>query len=521
LAVLAGAGPGAAAGPGGQLALAGRLMLQALPITAILFVLFPRIPGPLWNLPDLEQHKRLGLGDLVEIGSVTALRLSPDVAFRVDFQGRVPPPADRYWRGPVFSRFDGHRWTQLPGMARVPALRAPQVNGEPYRQTITLEPTNRRWVFALDIPGPPAPELVQTHGYNLAARHDLRERSRHLVDSFPDYRLEAALSGELMHALALPDEPSPRVQALVEEWRAKSPEPLDIARAALHHFRTGDFLYTLDVDPIKGDVVDTFLFETRKGFCEHYATAFITLMRFAGIPARLVTGYKGGAWNPVGKFLEVRQYDAHGWAEIHLEDRGWVRIDPTAAVTSASIDPELAEQWRRADNERQGQDQDQGEDGAAAKRSAVDRALDWMKMAWASTDHAWNRWVLSYTPEAQQQFWQQLRTHDWRSTMFWAGAVFTVLGTAAALLLAPRLGLRLDPAVAHYRRFLRRLARRGVIRRPGEGPLDFGRRAATERPEAAAAIDRITELFLRLRYGRSPQGADLGELRRRVSRFRA
>lgn len=500
-----------------QLKMAAVLVAQAMPIMVVLFIFFPRIAGPLWVLPDDPKAAKTGLSDVIEPGSVSRLALSTEPAFRVNFEGPVPPPEERYWRGPVFWHTDGKRWT-LPSEQGRNDVRKPQFTGTAYRYTITLEPHQNRWVFALDLPETFPGNLSQTHDYLLLARQAIGERRQFTITSYPSYRTGELDPAERELGLQLPDKPSARIVRLVERWRRSSSSPQDIVNKALLHFREEPFVYTLNPPPISNKLVDTFLFKTRKGFCEHYATAFVYLMRAAGIPARVVTGYQGGQWNPVGHFLEVRQADAHAWAEAWLPGQGWTRIDPTAAVAPHRIEQgmDLDRHWADA---RVGL--------GAVERVLSDRALDFqdwylrIRLVWSSVDHAWNQWVLSYSPDYQKRFWEALGIVDWRGLTTWLAALLFFFGTLIGLWLRPRRKHdMIDPALKAYGRFLWKLAKRGVIKRPGEGPRDFALRAASERPEAEEAIAAITALFLKIRYGRQAVPSDIDRLWRRVKAFR-
>jgi transglutaminase-like putative cysteine protease len=500
-----------------QFKMAASLVAQALPIMVVLFVFFPRIAGPLWQLPDEPASAKTGLSDIIEPGSVSRLALSREPAFRADFEGEPPPPAERYWRGPVFWHTDGKRWTLPPEQGRN-ANQAPEFSGPAYRYTVTLEPHQKKWVFALDLPKVFPGDLVQTPEYLLLAPQNVNERRQYTITSHSDYLTGELSPTERERGLQLPEKPSTRVLRLVERWRRSSQEPRQIVNKALLHFREEPFVYTLNPPPIQGKLVDTFLFETRKGFCEHYATAFVYLMRVAGIPARVVTGYQGGQWNPVGKFLEVRQADAHAWAEVWLPGSGWTRIDPTAAVAPHRIEQGIDLDRQMADHE--------------VSFSPVERALadaafdlhDWYyqaRLVWSSIDHAWNQWVLSYNPENQKRFWEALGIVDWRGLITWLTALLVLCGTLVGLWLRPRRKPKTaDPAMAAYNRFLKKLARDGLVKRTGEGPRDFALRAASERPEVKEAIGAITTLFLRIRYGRQADQRDIDQLRRRVKSFK-
>jgi len=497
--------------------LAASLVGQALPIMVVLFLFFPRIAGPLWKLPDEAAAAKTGLSDTIEPGSVSRLAVSAEPAFRADFEGEPPPPAERYWRGPVFWHTDGKRWTLPPEQVKN-AVQTPEFSGPAYRYTITLEPHRTKWVFALDLPKSFPSDLAQTPEYLLLAPQNIGERRQYAIVSHPNYRTGELSPAEREQGLQLPEKPSARVRRLVERWLLASPNPEDIVNKALLHFREEPFVYTLNPPPIQDKWVDTFLFETRKGFCEHYATAFVYLMRVAAIPARVVTGYQGGQWNPIGKFLEVRQGDAHAWAEVWLQERGWTRIDPTAAVAPHRIE--------------QGIDLDRQTAGGEIRFNPVERALsdaafglhDWYyraRLVWASVDHAWNQWVLSYNPENQKRFWEALGIVDWRGLTAWLGGLSVLCGALVGLWLRPRRKSKpTDSAVAAYHRFLKKLAKGGLAKRTGEGPRDFAVRAASERPEAKEAIGAITTLFLKIRYGRQADAGDINRLRRQVKAFR-
>jgi transglutaminase-like putative cysteine protease len=518
VAVLIGVNGGTALALPDLLKRSGALVAQSLPIMLVLFLFFPRLPGPLWKLPDDAETAKSGLSDTIEPGSVSRLGQSSEPAFRADFRGNPPPPDERYWRGPVFWQTDGTRWTL--GREKALPWKPPMAFAGPsYHYTITQEPNQQTWVFALEMPTDLPPELGQTADYLVVAREKLTERRQYALISRPAFQTGPLSAEDRQRGLQLPPgEPAPRLRALVEGWRSGSPKPRAIIERALKYFRTEPFVYTLNPPPLPDHPVERFLFETRRGFCEHYATAFVILMRTAGIPARVVTGYQGGLWNPMGRFLEVRQADAHAWAEVWLEGPGWTRVDPTSAVAPERIE-------RGIDFESQSAAGDVRFNGDAD--SLADRALglrDWLRqarLAWSSIDHAWNLWVLAYNPESQKRFWESLGIIDWRGVLVWLGMLLGLCVTAAAFLFWPRRKTVPDPALKAYRHFQNKLARRGVVRKTGEGPVDFASRAATEQPEAGESIRGVTEVFLRLRYGRQPDPADLERLRRMVREFRA
>lgn len=489
---------------------------QALPIMAVLFVFFPRVHGPLWGLPEEDRSGRTGLSDTIEPGAVSRLGSSYQTAFRVDFEGARPPPSQLYWRGPVFWRTDGRAWTLPPREQPLDRARKPEFRGPGVAYTITLEPHHRTWVFALDLPAEFPAELKETADYRLLSADKVEERRQYRLVSHTGYRTGPLSSQERQAGLQLHGTPTERVRDLVADWKSAAADDANrVVEQALGYFREQPFVYTLSPPATEGDPVDSFLFDTRRGFCEHYASAFVYLMRVAGIPSRIVAGYQGGQWNKLGGFLEVRQADAHAWAEVWLPGRGWVRIDPTAAVA-----PERVENGIDADQQAGAADVVFNAAGNAIGSRARNLRY-WLgqgRQVWASVDHAWTRWVLSYDPESQKQLWSSLGIEDWLHLALWLGGLLTVGAAAALLLFVPR--RRIDPALRAYQGFLTKLGRHGIIRQPGEGPADFGRRAATERPEAAALIGEITGHFVRLRYGVGAGPNELARLRRAVRALR-
>ncbi len=489
-----------------RLRLAGTLLVQAVPLMLVLFVLFPRVPQ-LWGLPKDAHAGMTGLSDSMSPGSISELIRSDAIAFRVRFDGPPPQPTARYWRGPVLWDYDGRSWS-----TRTPVDRAaPQVEllGEPLRYTLTLEPHNQRWLFALELPTALPPGSRAGADMQILAQAPVRQRVRYSLASHTRYRLGAEPDArEQQRALNLPAQANPRAQALAARWRSTHANPSAIVDEALGMFRNQAFFYTLSPPLLGQQAVDDFLFGTRRGFCEHYAGAFVFLMRAAGVPARVVTGYQGGAMNPLGDYLIVRQSDAHAWAEVWLAGRGWVRIDPTAAVSPDRIESGIAAALPEAE----------------LPFAMTQLNLDWLqraRMSWDMLNNNWNQWVLGYGQEQQRSFLSRFHA----SLASWQGMAIT-MGTSLAVLLlgialwmlwhAPRRGT--DPVQAAYRTFCARLARRGISRAPHEGPADFALRAAQQRPDLAAQIGHITQHYIGLRYGR--QRDAVRALRQAVRRFR-
>ena len=491
-----------------------RMLAAALPIAALLFVLFPRVPGPFWAMPS-SGAGTTGLSDTMSPGTVSKLSLSDAVAFRVEFRDEPPPPSQRYWRGPVLHHFNGSSWRQpSPLPLRKGTV---ETEGRSIRYRVTLEPTDRRWLMALDVPS-------DWTWYDAWMADDLQLRSRRPVDrliayearSWPDFKAERRLPGLIRkRSLQLPIEQNPRTRAMARELREQYANDGALVDAVLRHFREQPFVYTLQPPALLGrGPMDQFLFETRRGFCEHYASAFTLLMRAAGIPARVVTGYQGGELNPyTGQFV-VRQRDAHAWAEVWLEGRGWTRVDPTGAVAPERIELSLEDALPEGEPVP----------GRYLRSSEFLRQL---QLSWDALNSAWNEWILGYGPEKQRRLMEHLgfEDPDWRTlTAVLTAALGVVLGIVALTLAIRYKPRRADPVQRLYQRFVRRLARRGLDRRTGEGPVDFARRAADSLPGAADGIHAITGQYVALRYepmaSAEAEALAVAELRRIISRFR-
>ncbi len=488
--------------------LAGTMLLQAVPFMLILFLLFPRVQGPLWGLPRDAYSGLTGLSDTMAPGTINNLSQSEAIAFRVKFDGAVPPKREMYWRGPVLTVLDGRTWR--PGhvtLARELPY-APVATSPAYAYTVTLEPHNKPWLFALELPETLPPEAFRTSDFQLHARKPVRERLRYAMRSHPQVMHRAENDFTLAATTRLPGGLNPRTRELGAGWAADGSSAAQRVQRAIDFLRNQNLVYTLQ-PPLTGQhVADEFLFDTRRGFCEHFAASFVVLMRAADVPARVVTGYQGGERNPVDDTWVIRQSDAHAWAEVWLEGRGWVRVDPTAAAAPARIEENLAAAVPAGDPlpflSRQG--------------------FDWLREArfrWWAINNAWNQWVLGFNPERQLELLARLGmdSPDWRKMTAWLAGLsgFVLLVLAAAMLWRRP---HHDPAQRQWLRLTRRLEKRGLRRRPWEGPQDYANRVAQELPAAADDIRAIAALYAGLRYGNNASANSLAALRQRVAAFK-
>jgi transglutaminase-like putative cysteine protease len=491
-----------------QLRSAGMLLAQSVPLMLVLFLLFPRVPGPLWGLPRDAFAGVSGLSDTMTPGSLSSLVLSDAVAFRVRFDAQIPRAKDLYWRGPVMWDFDGRTWSAQFFVYTAPGIEAA---GDPVAYEVTLEPHNRRWLFALDLPAVVPPRSVVSTDYQLYSVQPVTSRLRYDMTSFLNARFgEVENRFAVRRALQVPPRSNPRAQELGRALRQKHADDEQIIAEMLGMFRR-NFVYTLEPPLLGEDPVDEFLFSTRSGFCEHYASAFAVVMRAAGIPTRIVTGYQGGEVNALGNYLIVRQADAHAWTEVWLTNRGWVRVDPTFAVAPVRVDTGISAAVPRTDS-------------LPLMVRTPWEFLRQARFAWDYMASAWNQWVLGYTPERQRS----LLAHAGLDDATWeklTAILLVVAGVIVAMFTA--LALRQlksrtrDPVAIAYRRYCDKLRRRGLTREAAEGPVDYASRIERLRPELTPAVEAITRLYIALRYGAESSAAALIELQRRVRQFTA
>jgi transglutaminase-like putative cysteine protease len=467
-----------------------RLVLLSIPLMLILFVLVPRVPGPLWGLTGEQRGGITGLSDNMSPGKISNLIRSNEVAFRVDFEATVPPQSQLYWRGPVMVHYNGHRWWQKP---RKPLHKFYLTDSSPpIRYTVTLEPNGEPWLLALDVPTQLIPDSIMTADFQLTSKKNINDLLRYSMESRPAHLIGSDESADYLRlATQFPEKFNRQTIALGRSLARQFESREDIVDEVLKMFREQEFYYTLKPPPLGNDEVDEFLFGTRRGFCEHYAGSFALLMRAAGVPARIVTGYQGGEYNAVGNYLIVRQSDAHAWTEVWIEGKGWLRVDPTAAVSPSRIED--------------------GIDSALADEISSFRIRNRnpifgnLLYSWDNVQHSWNDWVLNYDDQRQRLFLSQLDL----GIDNWSDMVITLV-----VLLVVVTGLfwlvfwyrerppRPEAYEILFNRLMRKLAKRGFDRKPSEDTRAFLQRVSQQDFAQREQLARIIELYNRIKYGR-------------------
>jgi transglutaminase-like putative cysteine protease len=494
------------------------MLAQAFPLMIVLFFIFPRI-GPLWSVPLKGHTAKSGVSDFMAPGDISNLSLSDEVAFRVQFDGDIPPRNQLYWRGLVFSKLQGRawrslRWREVPATERrqVP----PETGDDAQEYSVLLEPTQQNWLYALPYARSPDLSVVATNDFRLVSPVEVQDQKRYEVRSWLGVVLEPSLSEwreEVETNLPLYGSPRARELAL-DMYAAAGGDTAVFSNDILRMFRQQEFYYTLE-PPLLGDnPVDDFLFGTRRGFCEHYAAAFAFVMRAAGVPARVIAGYQGGEINPVNGTVIVHQFDAHAWNEIWIEGLGWTRVDPTGAIAPDRIE--------------YGLEQALAGEGSFLADSPLSplrfRNIDWINSVRLRLDaitYSWQRFVLQYNSEEQYQLLTRVlgEVNGSRLAAVFVGAWCLVLIPLAINLLRRSRGRQLDPATRLYHEFCRKLRSADLARGRSEAPGDFALRVSLLRPELAAEVESISRAYDAICY-RDQGGAEaIDLLKKQVRKF--
>ena len=446
---------------GRQLRMAATFTVQALPIMVVLFLLFPRLQGSLWGI-GRDTVARTGFSEELTLGDISQLVPDGRIAFRVEFETPLPPARQRYWRGVVLWAFDGRTWKR--GIGPTAAAHPVQGTGRS-AYTIALEPHGQRWLFALDLPRQAPPDAILSADYTLRVRTPVERSIRYRLESVTQPDPEP-LGRWAQASLFVDPRTNPQSADLARRWAENGAAPEVIVRKALDFFATQGFVYSLAAPPLFERPLDAFLFETRRGYCEHYASALAFLLRVAGVPARVVLGYLGGEINPYGNYLVVRQSDAHAWVEAWLPSSGWTRVDPTAVVAPARLTEGVAGSLPQGEL---------GEDRVVALWGPLTGMARQGAYGWDAVNNGWQRWVTGYTFQRQEGLLRRFGL-----SVASAAGVLAVAGVAAVFIAClvwvylhlpksrPRRRSE-DEVQRLYRRFAAVLARSGAPRAPHQG----------------------------------------------------
>jgi hypothetical protein len=497
-----------------------KLLAQAAPLVVLLFLLFPRInPGFRFELRAIRSPST-GFSDRLSPGSIAALANSSEIAFRAEFPGNITrSPGPMYWRGAVMWHCDGMEWRASYAPSSMSRSPTQSISGNSIRQRIMLAPHDARWMFALDRPFEAPRGAMLARGDYLWSFQPIRKARRYEVVSAFESAAKELSPKERREALELPAAISSAVRELAQSWTAQNSNPRAIVNSALHFFRTNGFTYSLSPGEFRKDDLEQFLFHRRVGFCGHYAASFATLMRLAGIPARVVVGYLGGEYNDLGHFFLVRQADAHAWCEVWLPGNGWTRVDPTTAVAPGRASLDLSSFLER----RIASGQMEARQGGFITRLARSALFTDIRFAWETLNYQWDTRLLAFDADVQEVFLNSIGLAKRGPFVL----MIEIVIAAVALLVIYFSWMQLrsrspaDRVKALYERFCRKAARRGVRRDPWEGPSDFSNRAALLLPDESERIQQISNTYIALRYAPEPAAIILDRFAKEVSAFAA
>lgn len=492
------------------MALSSRLVLQAVPLMILLFFLFPRIPGPFWALPQVGTNAMSGLGNELTPGDITELALSDEVAFRVRFDGEPPAPSQLYWRGPVMNRFDGRTWAiQKEGFR--PQLES-QVfkTGPDFSYELTIEPHGRNWLMALETPAAwTAPQALLTPSFQLVNPTPVNQRMAYRGRSYTGGSVPgAAIDNALDMAQILPASSNLKSVDFARQLRSEANSDRDFLLKILEFFSQEEFYYTLTPTVLGPNPVDEFLFGTRQGFCGHYASAFTVMARAAGIPARVVTGYQGAEYNPLGNYWIVRQSNAHAWVEAWVEGR-WMRFDPTAAVAPERIEMGFDDtmDWRA---------------GAGGNLLRTNSLISRLALSWDAMNAGWNRWVLSFGPKSQETMMSLVGIE--KPSLQYLTVALAISTTIFLIILGILQRRNNQPRVDRLQKSYQKLcARIGSLTRrrdPSEGPQEYANAVCKLRPDLETDLQDLFTLYVHLRYDHPSDDKSIKSFLAAVDHFR-
>lgn len=496
-----------------------KLLFYATPLSLSLFFLTPSFDGPLWELPNDAYQAQTGLSDEMSPGKISSLLESEEVAFRVTFDQRPGDIESLYWRGPVLTYFNGWTWQSFQESIKYSSRGKNIANQVVYdsrisnsntiesgQYEVTLEPHYKNWLFSLTAP----PNNIG-QGFYLTANNELY--SRDVITQPLRYRLNTGASGDMMpqseaysrRYLQMPNMYSPKTKKLVQQIQQQLdpalPYDSQFLLKVLAYLKEQPFYYSKTPPLAKYDPVDEFMIKTKTGFCEHYASAFTFMMRAAGIPARVVTGYMGGEYNPVGDYVVVRQSDAHAWAEVWLHGQGWVRVDPTSVIPPHRVDKTT----------------NSGSPFLLAGFSNWDSAVFRYAAAWL--DNLSYNWY-GFLANALQAKNDQWLTWLFKGKNYVLGFILVLL----SLLLAWRIFQRgknvVDPVIQAYANFCDKLSRKGFDKSPYESASAFAERIIEIRPEWQGPIQAVTAHYNQLRYAKNSNQEVYKQFKSAVVRFR-
>jgi len=499
------------------------MLLQAVPVMLVLFILFPRLSAPMWAIPTDSASAVTGLSDEMSPGQISSLTQSSAIAFRVNFHGEQPDSTQLYWRGPVFVNYDGRRWSK--GSASPLQNLQLEETSEPIEYTVTLEANNKPWLLALDMPthmllddDTPYPlnrsgvirrEGIISSNYELYANDLISQRMQYRLISSLQYRTPELSVTQWQEATDVHENIGQNLLDFAIQLRQRHNSDRAVVNAMLAYFKNEEFYYTLQPKSLGLKPMQQFLFDTREGFCEHYASAFTIIMRAAGIPSRVVTGYLSSEINPYGDYLVVRQSDAHAWSEVWLEEEGWVRVDPTAAVA-----PERIRQGLEALPEFS------VSPVLLGNNAALTRVWRTVSRSWDAVNNTWYQLVLGYNYKKQKELLKKFglgHAHIVQTVTIILFIIGALIAVFSLFMLRPK--RKHDTIGTLYNRFCSLMAIHDFPRTENEGPKDYRTRLIAQYPAQASLFTTIISAYIRQRYSQYPSSSAEHRMRNALRRL--
>lgn len=476
------------------------LLLAGLPLAVLFFLFFPRLGSPIWGSPDFFGEGKTGMSDEMSPGSISQLFNDDSTAFRVTFTDEVPHNSKLYWRGPVLWDFDGKTWKRNLKLNFVQRPQSFADSSDIIIYDVELEPTGQHYMFALDyLTNAPnkAGLLSDSQLMSITKNNQLKHYTgTSILKKYNPY--ERLTLDAIKRLKTIPTGYNPKTIQMMENWKKLNLTPEQLIAKALNLFAFDEFYYSYSPPLLFGDTVDQFLFETKSGFCEHYASALTIMMRAAGLPARVVTGYQGGIQNE--DYWLVKQSDAHAWSEVWISGKGWLRVDPTAAVSPLRV--EQGSQALMSQNARHWYD-------SGWYRKLGER-YDGMR-------HKWNIWVRDYNVIRQQALFKVFGfdSKDGKSIAIVLGFIMLVTTFAVLVFLyIARPKRKLTSYDKIYNKFIKVFSQKGLPQVEGQGILSFTQNATNQFPKAKQAVEEFSQLYLKLRF--SNQNFDKKRLDKRL-----
>ena len=492
------------------LKLSTKFFLQSAPLAIFLFIVFPKI-SPLWAVPAAKSAKT-GLSDSVKIGDIAHLALSDELAFRVKFEGNkedsVPSYSQMYWRTIVMENFNGNEWkTSLsPNIIYQYTFDPVSASGKRVNYQVIASATYQKWLFGLDLARlntykTQSTSIVYRQDYSLYSKKPITQNTSYHVTSY----IDAPLALNINHLsyrknLAIPEKSNPKLVKKAKELRVEYDNDEALIKAVLATFNQDTYRYTLKPPRLVNNSLDQFYFETKAGFCEHFASSFTFLMRAAGIPARLVTGYMGGEYNVQGDYYSIYQRDAHAWSEVWLKGKGWIRVDPTAAINPERVERGFSEQLLQ-------EQADYSQDTFSLLRYSNNNAfINSIRLQLEAIDYNWTRWVVGYTAEKQSKFldniafaFKSLKDLNWLTLLH-----YSLLLISALILwwLARKVNAARQPKSInyYYQQVIQLMQKNGVDKPVEMSAQQFVLVIKKQIPEIAFEFAKFTQLFTALQY---------------------